>query len=204
MRRSFFVAFVLMIGCDGSSKETGGLGECAAFTPCGGSLVGTWRVTGICSDITPSSSSTCIPDVLVGYNVTGIILPKGAMNFTDSGGYSYHWVTNGTMKITFLRRCFTDVNMICAEFDNQVGAPNFSTSCSPDTAGDCECTETFTDYTDDGEGAYSTTGNSLTTSVTSGGHLPALEDYCVQGNTLKIRQTIPTYDGAIIKTYISE
>jgi hypothetical protein len=45
------------LGCGGSSTDAHMTTQCDLFTPCGGSIVGAWRVTGTCSSI-PDAGTT--------------------------------------------------------------------------------------------------------------------------------------------------
>ena len=210
MRKSFFVALVLSFGCDGSSSGTGTSGACAAFTPCGGSIVGTWKMTDMCSTLHPSSSSTCIPDVLVGELISNNVQKDETTAFANDGTYSTVSVENGTMTVAYLQRCLTEVNQTCAQFQASIdcgstgrlcGPAGFSASCSANAAGNCECIENFSDYTNNEDGTYTLSGNTLTMARTGSATTSQLADYCVQGNTLTLHASSPTYTGSIAVTY---
>jgi len=210
MRKSLFVAVVLSLGCGSSSSGTGGPAECASFTPCGGSIVGTWMETERCSTIQPSSSSTCIPDVLVGDVISNNVQRDDTTTFANDGTYSIVSLENGTMTVAYLQRCMTAINETCAQFQASIdcgstglacGTRGFSASCSANAAGNCECIENFTNSTTHEDGTYTLSGNMLTMARTDSTTTPLPVDYCVQGNTLTMRVTSPTYTGSAIVTH---
>jgi hypothetical protein len=143
--------------------------------------------------------------MLVGYDITGELARDGTTTFAEDGTYSSSSVQTGTMKVTFLRRCFTDPTLTCAQFESQITwAPEFSASCNSTAVGDCECTERFTSYALEDRGTYATSGSSITTVSDDDPARPAQADYCVRGNTLTMYATMSTYDGSMIEVFTRE
>jgi len=179
---------VLPLACGGSSGGTPGLAACGDFTPCGGSLVGTWNITNYCSDLTSTTSSTSTCGITVGMNN---MRPSGTVTFTSSGTYSSATKMSGTADFTYSKDCLTQMNQTCAQLGTPVGGADagVSMSCNSTAAGDCACTESLNGTTGAEQGTYTISGTSMTMTKTGSTSTPTPSDYCVRGNRLTISAT---------------
>ena len=196
MRKSLFIVCVWLLGCGDS-----GSGQCGAFTPCGGAIVGNWRITGYCSNITGSSSSSC-----TGMTANAQVQVNGTLSFTSTGTYSIAGTENGTNNVTYPQACLTSVNMTCARLETALntGMGGISGSCQSNANGDCACTENFANVPVGEQGTYSTSGSSLNMIKTDGTTSEGSTQYCVQGNTLMLQATSPTVSGSSTLTATKE
>jgi hypothetical protein len=195
MRRLLFALLVFSLSCDGSSSGTGNMAACGAFTPCGGSLVGTWKSTGFCSDITSATSGSCTMTM-----DTSNFHPSGTFTFSSDGTYSSVGTVSGTLNVNYTQGCFSGMTtMSCPGLSSAASSTDagVTLNCTSGTAGDCQCTETLPGTTTTEQGTYTTSGASLATTQTSSTSTPSTSDYCVQGNTLKLRTT-SSNTGAVV------
>ena len=185
MRSSILIICVWLLGCG-----DGGSGQCGAFTPCGGAIVGTWSITGYCSNLT-NSSSYC-----TGMSVSTQVQMSGTFNFTSTGTYSIASMATGTMNMTVPQSCLN--GLTCAQVGSSMsqGSGGASGSCMSTTNGNCSCSESIVNSPGSEQGTYSTSGSSLTMIKTGGSTSEDSTQYCVQGDTLMIQATSPTASGA--------
>jgi len=174
-----------LLGCGDS-----GAGQCGAFTPCGGAIVGTWSITGYCSNLTISSS------YCTGVSVSTQVQMNGTFNFTSTGTYSIASMASGTMNMTVPQSCLN--GLTCAQVGSPIGqgSSGASGSCMSTTNGNCSCSESIVNSPSSEQGTYSTSGSSLTMIKTGGSTSEGSTQYCVQGDTLMIQATPPTASGA--------
>ena len=188
MRRLLFLVAIPIVaslaGCGGSSG-----GSCVTFTPCGGSVVGTWKVTTLCSDFTSSTSATCS-----GETVSESIQPTGTITFTSSGTYSVAVLMNGSAKFSYPSTCLSTLGMTCAQIDSALqltGATDagISGSCSSGSAASCTCSEKVTNASSNEMGTYTTSGSSIAMIPSSSASSQEPTEYCAQGNSLILHAT---------------
>jgi hypothetical protein len=66
--------------------------------------------------------------------------------------------------------------------------PGIKMSCTSGSTGDCQCSETVSNKAAEEKGTYATSGNTVTTTATGSTRLLPSSEYCVQGNTLMLRE----------------
>lgn len=188
MRTMLFAVFVLSLSCGSSSNEAGDSASCGDFTPCGGSLVGTWKIASYCA----GAGSVTMGKCETGRDFSEYE-PSGTYTFFDKGTVSIQMVMNGEVKTHLSPGCFAEVPggaMTCAEMGGSSASPSTGTTktCTSGTDGDCQCTEAFSDAMGSKEMTYSTSGTSLSLSTlpTSVSPWDSIIEYCVQGNTLSM------------------
>jgi hypothetical protein len=196
-RQLFLVAIPIVVALVGGSS---GGASCGTFTPCGGSVVGTWKVTTLCLDFTTSTSTTC-PDE----SVSEAIQPSGTITFTSSGTYSVAVVMNGSAKFGYPSTCLGNLGMTCAQIDSALqkeGATDagVSGSCASGAAGSCTCSEKVTNAASSETGTYTTTGSSIAMISSSSTSSQEPTEYCVQGNKLTLHSTNTAGSSSIILT----
>ena len=143
-----------------------GSGACNDFTPCGGSLVGSWNYT-TCSDPVLQGLSLLCADVQETVSI------EGGMEFRQ----------DGTMSSSLVVHTQATVGASCVAPLGGCGA-NFGvlTQCTSGPAGTCVCDTANDNGTSDA--TYSTEGNVLTT-VRNG--QPDYSYYCRQGDEVWAR-----------------
>ncbi len=152
----------------GATNGTGGVdlssdpgsGACQNFTPCGGDVLGTWRVESLCLDAFPNTFASC-PQA-----TTTVSLQNGVLTFNSDGTY----VPSGTSvtRTTLPAACAAE----CA-----AGA------CTASADGGCVCEAAVA--VNETPLAWSATGNQLIVSPRSGVTQTAY--YCRTANQLMMR-----------------
>jgi hypothetical protein len=196
-------------------------GACPAFTPCGGNVVGTWRLQAQCqpADTTSSSCAGQTTTLAPGtnYNATYTFTADGTLSVSFSG------TMNATLR--YPAECLrSDAGLATACADLQktmqstvqatgdAGATSLlkdlSFTCATTSATVCECQESYTYAKLTLNGTYTTSGSRITASINSSSVLPdggtsdagpgnAIE-YCVSGNTLTIGPGAGTTSGSVV------
>ena len=186
MRNFLFVGLasilVTSLGCDGSSPG----GQCASFTPCGGALVGTWQINGVCITAPDAGASTSPCGSAVSRSNMQY---QGSFTFRSDSTYSIAISVSGTSQVTYSAECLTSFGMSCAAISSLLAAgadAGVSGSCSSTSSGGCSCSENISNVSSPEDGTYTTSGTSFSTTPSSSSASPATADYCVQGNRLTI------------------
>jgi hypothetical protein len=173
------------LGCGGGGLDSGG--SCGQVQPCGGSVVGSWKLTSSClldgAALLGDEIDSC-PAATVG--VTNLKASGGETFNTD---LTYQQTGTETFDATFTlpSSCFA-VGKTCADLQasfqqemQQGMIPITSASCATSGAA-CVCALPFmVDATE--SGTYATTGTTLSTTPSDGSD-PEDDPYCVQGNQL--------------------
>jgi hypothetical protein len=182
-------AFVLsssLLGCGGGSGSGGG---CGKVYPCGGNIVGTWKVASFCSveDTTPPDFCPTATLATSTSKLTGGATYKADMTFSGM------LTANLSVVVTYPNSCltFNGVTLTCAQFEAaqkqalamDPNSPIQSLTCAA-TGSSCKCTGVTGDMSTSAMGTYTTAGTKLTENQT--GMAPDESSYCVQGNTLHI------------------
>ena len=190
MRKSIFVILFLALGCDGSSVGTG---TCGAFTPCGGSIVGTWRITAYCYNAGTSTSASCPGEI-----VSSHLQPSGTVTFASGGTYSTAMKMSGTIDFMYPASCLTSYGVTCAQLVTSTNTADagVSLSCNSNAAGDCTCAENLAGASSTEEGTYTTAGNTLTMTKTGSTSTPTPTDYCALGSSLTLHSTSSNSSGS--------
>jgi hypothetical protein len=184
MRKLLFSALLLSLSCDGSSKKIGDLASCGNFSPCGGSLVGSWKVNKLCADARTTTTDGCTETVdILEYDA------EVSFVFSADNTYSSKGTLNAKADIGFSKDCFSAVKTAtCDELFSSISEAGIRMSCSSGSAGDCRCSETISNKAAAEEGTYTISGNTVTTRATGSTRLLPPSEYCVQGNTLMLRE----------------
>jgi hypothetical protein len=167
----------------GGSGQTGGTGgggaSCASVSPCGGNIVGTWKVTQSCVTATEDITSA-------GAGCTGA---SAVFDITYGGSLTYH------ADLTFDYSAVTASDVVHEHFPNgcspfgltceqlaQTATDAGRIGCSTDTQGGCNCDDVMMLTSTNPTGTYAVSGSKLATSNPNG--QPSTSSYCVQGNLL--------------------
>ena len=189
MRSLFFAVLFLALSCDGSSGGAGNLAACGPFAACGGSLVETWEITGYCSDVTSATTGSCTLTM-----ETSNFHLSGTFTFSNDGSYTSAGTVSGTLGLNYAPGCFAGTTMSCARISSTTSSSDagVSLTCTSGSAGDCQCTENIANVPSAEQGTYTTSGTSVTMIKAGSTQTPTQADYCVQGDTLRLRQTSST------------
>jgi hypothetical protein len=191
MAKSLVVVAAIMsvtsLACGGGSSN----GSCGTFTPCGGSVVGTWKVATMCMSTTDAgapktdaacSTTTSNPNMKYG----------GTFTFRNDATYTADLAVSGSQTLSYSPGCFSGTYS-CSAIDSVFKDPGIadagmSVSCTSGSSGSCTCNETMNTALTAIEGVYTTSDTTIT--MTSGsGSSPETSDYCVQGNTLTLHES---------------
>lgn len=162
-------------------------GSCAAFTPCGGDVVGTWSIQNMC--LTGGAA-----DLIEGCPAATLSLDgikgSGTITFNPNMTTTENITISGAMTLTVPTSCF--MGATCAQIDagfrtallNDPETPFSAVSCSG--SGPCSCRMTFKDTPATTEmDTYMISGNKI---IDGDGEA---QEYCVSGKTMNVRSTMP-------------
>jgi hypothetical protein len=190
------IAAVPFLSTCGSSSN----GSCGKVQPCGGDIVGNWKVSGACINAA-SLSMQIVPnctDVMV---KSATIKATGNASFNADGTYSMTLSStlsgSGTLPASCLQ--VSGLTLTCEAFDLLVQEfiatdPTMmvqSAHCSGST--DCSCSFTLAPQLMSTTGTYNTIGSPVLTLNASDGTVYGT-DYCVQKNelhTMRVNATMP-------------
>jgi hypothetical protein len=157
---------------DGSSAS------CMQVSPCGGDVVGTWRISQSCviatGDLTTCAGATVELDLVIGGTVTyNADRTYSSMPTGGAGTYHEHFPP-GCMPY----------GMTCDQLEQTLGDGGATTTatCSTDSTGACNCVGQEPEMATNQAGTYVTSGSTLTTTTQDG--TSSSSNYCVRGNTL--------------------
>ena len=176
---------VTSLACGGGSSN----GSCGPITPCGGSVVGTWKVATMCLGTAdagvPKADAACFtttsnPNMKYG----------GTFTFLTDGTYTANLAVSGSQTLTYSAGCFNGAYS-CSTIDSVFKNPGtadagLSGSCTSSSSDNCTCNETMNAQMMPIKGTYTTSGTTISMTSDSDS-TPDESDYCVQGNTLTLR-----------------
>jgi hypothetical protein len=167
---------------------------CEAVVPCGGAVVGTWKIESGClrTDV-PSTGSVCQP-----FTVVGAPSFVGEFALESTGSYSSVVTITSSSKGTYSTACLVQMGVTCSQLNSAFAQPAGvqTGTCTSSPSGDCDCSVDFRSTSTE-QGAYSMSGSTLTMTP-QGSASPTVADYCVQGNTLRIRTVETSSAGSAI------
>jgi hypothetical protein len=179
-------------GSAGQSQSAGSAGvggspdQCAPIAPCGGSPVGTWRVTSFCE---PAQTTSALGALCPGATaLVSNVQITGSYTFSADGTYSVDANVSLSESLDLPASCYTQAQ--CAAFQTTLAGETGVTSaaCQYDAATGCRCSATISQQTTGPAGTYVVNGTSLTITPSSNG-MSEVEGFCVSGNTLSLQGT---------------
>ena len=170
----------------GASGHAGGTGggsaSCPTVSPCGGNIVGTWKVTQTCITETADLSNECTGGAGTSASANVALMFSGTVTYNADGTYTSALTGTDMGQEHYSSGC-APLGLTCAQIGQEV-IDGGSVSCSTDTAGTCNCDSVVPlTSTNNTPGTYSTSGDTLTTTP---GSMPSGASYCVQGSVLYI------------------
>jgi hypothetical protein len=140
--RAFVALGLLLVGCGGGGKTgdaasgVDGAGSCAAVSPCGGNIVGTWTITTSCVTATRDLSSVC----------TGA---SADLAFTYSGTVTYNSDGTDSLSVSVIIASHEHYpsgcmpfGLTCDQLAQGAKDAGISGNCSTDATGGCTCDST--------------------------------------------------------------
>jgi hypothetical protein len=194
-------------GTGGSSGGTGGSSgsggvvisdECPDYAPCGGDIVGSWRVTAICGAVTPAAALLPCDTATASQSLT----IDGVYTFNADGTASIGGTAQGAIDVEVSDECAMEQGLSAQEFcqlfellaagglgtgmGDMGQAPPVDVDC---TYADSVCTcHAEQDVPLDENSTYVVSGNEITVTNTDDGEVFA-GDFCVDGDELMLHQT---------------
>jgi hypothetical protein len=167
-------------GCGGGSADA-----CGRVQPCGGDVVGTWKLTSACSTAPPVPAKLCAA-ATVKHSSFGI---SGAAKFGADLGYSVDAIQSGTIEVSVPGGCLSvgDATLSCEQITPQVSA-GVNVRCAQSGDG-CLCTFVVLPHAVTVTGTYTTSGSMLLD--TPAGAAPETVGYCVAGDRLHLITLAP-------------
>jgi len=167
-------------GCGSGAKSTPA--NCDQVQPCGGDVVGTWKVDGACANaaqenIELQTTATCAGEVLDGaaLNVSGSVTFNADLSYTISS-----WQKTAVLAETAPLSCLPASS--CASVSAGAGATAQFT-CVDASGGKCNCTLIYPDMFSADVGTYAISGETVNlTGAQSADSFP----YCVEGPRLHL------------------
>jgi hypothetical protein len=183
----FSLALTPMVSaCGGSS------GSCGKVQPCGGDVVGNWRISGACLDSAALSMDIgmACPGATINISLVNV---SGSASFNADLTYTVTQSASFTAQETIPASCLTSggLTLTCAQLDQQLQQqiamdPSTFQSARCSGSSSCTCTFTIAPQTSTDTGTYTTSGTTL--SITSSDGSTSSNGYCVQGNEFHIVQ----------------
>ncbi len=155
-------------------KGTTGPVDCS-FTACGGSLVGKWTINAGCIDDPNSDVVSGCPTATIDAQTD----LSGSVDFGADGSFSVDLTQSGSISAKIPTSCLNGAT--CDSW-----ASSNKATCTTDPAG-CDCTGTIDTKHSTDSGTYATSGNSFATTSMGDTSPGTPNEYCVSGNTLKVK-----------------
>jgi len=164
---------------DTGTGGAGGASACATASPCGGDIVGAWRVMQSCF-------SEDLGSVCPGASATIAFASGGTMTFGADQTYAANTAGGATTHYHYPGACIPN-GYTCAQYGQLLTSVGLysSVNCISDAAGFCNCDAITASTSPTETGTYRTSGVTLQTTH-SGSTSSA--PYCVQGNLLYLLQ----------------
>jgi hypothetical protein len=181
---------ITLVGCSSSSSGADGsaAASCGKVAPCGGDIVGTWKIVASCTQApSPSTTGTCP----TGGTVQALSVDaSGTATFNADMTYSVNITELVSETVDVALSCLSanGVTESCADLSTAIAssAPDAGATSSCTTAGaNCSCTLSESEPAIDETGTYTVSGTAFTTMQGTGSNSGmGGGSYCVQGNTL--------------------
>ncbi len=194
----------------GSTAATGGTSSCSSGTPCGGDVVGTWKVTLSCLTVTGQVDISLASLGCTKVNVTGAVQVTGTLTVNMDGTYTDGTSTSGDQQLTLPAACLdvSATTTTCDRVGNGLVSVGYTTAtCTSDTAtGGCNCTAHagqqgsmgFVSASPVTDGLFTISGSTFTGG--DGLRTVMAYPYCISGTTLTMtpQPTYPTLSGTVV------
>lgn len=159
------------------------------FSACGGDIVGTWAVTGVCAEIAEAVIDVC-PNAVATLDIT----LTGTATFNADGTRSTDFTSENTITYTLDAQCLNTITMnmppatcdaLSKEADPASG--DGPTTCTGDPTVACTCVATNPETTEMKTGTYSIDGSTLVSKDDTDNSMTVAQ-FCVKGTELRVQQ----------------
>jgi hypothetical protein len=192
--RGMVFCLLLLAACGGDDSNS-----CPDVAPCGGNVVGTWRVDAACLEGLGTAAanagglnSFCSE---ASVSTSGLSMTGSTITYNADGTYSQTSKISGTFTINLPVACLTQrgVTVTCDQLNQSIAQSNQSSSasagftglhCNGGFGGGCACNARI-EQNDTSSGRYTIQGSQLTDA-------DGPTDFCVQGDTLYEQSTAQT------------
>jgi hypothetical protein len=180
-------------GCGGGSDDS-----CGRVAPCGGEVVGAWKLSSACSTAPPLPAKLCAAATVrhSSFDVSGTATFGADLSFSLDANAS------GTIEVSVPTSCLTfgDATATCAQITPQAPA-GVDVQCVESGDG-CLCTFVILAHAVSESGTYSTSGSMLM-DTPAGGAVDQV-GYCVAGDRLHLITLDPVTAAAANPIVISD
>lgn len=167
-------------GAAGQSAGTGGSGAtCPSVSPCGGNIVGTWKVTQSC--VTASEDLNSAGAGCTGATAVLEITYGGSLTYKSDLTFDYSAVTATEIVHEHFPSGCSPFGLTCQQLA-QTATDGGPPRCSIDALGGCNCDSVMMLTSSYPTGTYAVSGSMLTTTSTTS--MPSTSSFCVQGSVL--------------------
>jgi hypothetical protein len=184
----------------GGTNAGGGAGPaCTDVSACGGSVLGTWKVSSSCLSLAGDLDGAYLSLGCSKVPVTGTLTTTGTFTANANGTFTDNTVTTGSASMAVGNDCLTvsSVVVTCEKAADAFAPIGLKATCSL-TAGKCNCTAVVDLHGGLGflrdqistQGVYSTSGNTLMTDVNY--------DYCVSADKLTLTPKFQSIKGTVV------
>jgi hypothetical protein len=189
-----WLAGAWVAGCGGGGSPD----ACGRVEPCGGDLVGTWRLSSACSTQPALPAKLCAA-ATVKHSSFEV---SGTATFGADGTYGISATTWGTIEVSVPASCLTggDVTSSCTQLALQAPA-NIGAQCLASGDG-CFCTFVIPSHDVAEAGTYAANGSMLTAAPPGG--LVDGAAYCVAGDRLHVIALDPSSTSSAVPTVVGD
>lgn len=188
------IATCCWVGCKGGGAGGAASDSCGQVEPCGGNVVGTWKLSDACANsaaLQSELSSTSCPNMTA--SLSGVS-PSGSITFNSNMTYSIASAAiDVSLDIGVPAGCLNGES--CAEVGAALAEELAGSSCSGTSS--CTCNASETSYlspssTSSDSGTYTISGETIILTSSDANADTSTMDYCVQGGDLLHFITVDT------------
>jgi hypothetical protein len=166
-------------GCGGGGGNgTGGPPGCLQVQPCGGDVVGTWRVVGGCVNAAALTAVAQCPAWMISAGLD----VSGTLTFNGDLSYAFNIAETITTSQSIPLSCTSFSSCADVQADLAAASPTSAATCTGSTT--CACHSTLSIPSTAINGTYTTSGTML--QLTSATSSVTTDVFCVQGSTLHL------------------
>ncbi|MDF3071906.1 MAG: hypothetical protein K0R38_7507, partial [Polyangiaceae bacterium] len=179
--------------------------SCEGAMPCGGNVVGTWKVAASCLKMSGEMDTSLLSLGCPTVPVNGSLQATGTFIANADGTYTDDTTTTGTVTTSLVAACLSvsSVAVTCERVGSIFTASGWATAaCTPNAGSGCDCTLSVNQKGGLGavvpfrepSGSYTTSGSTLTVSNIN-------YQYCGSGNALTLAPQSSALSGSIVLTH---
>jgi hypothetical protein len=185
----------------GGTTGTGGGPACNSVSPCGGNVVGTWKVSSSCLSLTGSMDVLLTSLGCSTVQVNGSMQTTGTFTANADGSYADNTTTKGSVAFSLAPSCLTisSVPVECEKAGSIFQGLGWTTTACTLSNGQCNCSLSveqrgglgFISSSATMKGSYTTSGSTLTTDD------GLSYSYCASGEQLTVTPQMSSLKGTI-------